>query len=77
MSLSLKYDINPQKGGILCMKGGIYSDEKCPVCGATYRGIPGDSLPVPCIRNAKQRGKRSFLGPSQNGLSHTMMLTGF
>lgn len=37
MSLSLKYDINPQKGGILCMKGGIYSDEKCPVCGATYR----------------------------------------
>lgn len=25
------------KGGVLCMKGGIYTDERCPVCNGHYR----------------------------------------
>lgn len=25
-----------QSGGVKCMKGGIYSDEKCPVCGSRF-----------------------------------------
>lgn len=27
----------PVKGGALCMTGGIYSDQKCPICGESYR----------------------------------------
>lgn len=30
----LRNDTSPFKGGELCMKGGIYTDESCPICGA-------------------------------------------
>ena len=39
MNYPQRHDTSPliHKGGVLCMKGGIYSDERCPVCGAILR----------------------------------------
>ena len=33
MNSSLEHATSFNKGGDICMLGGIYSDEKCPVCG--------------------------------------------
>lgn len=36
----------PPKGGDVCMKGGIYTDERCPVCGGAFRDF-GSALCCP------------------------------
>jgi integrase len=45
----------PQKGG-MCMKGGIYSEQKCPDCGRTYKdnGRSGLTCPQHSDRNANR-----------------------
>lgn len=44
--------------GGLCMKGGIYSNEKCPVCGGIFKDI-GNSLACPIHKNI--RASRLFV----------------
>ncbi len=43
------YDTQPslEQKGVLCMKGGIYSNQRCPLCGSTFRddGRKGLSCP--------------------------------
>ncbi len=40
-----KYSIPPTSGG-MCMKGGIYSDERCQICGGSFRDT-GRSMACP------------------------------
>lgn len=46
-----KYLIPPLSGG-MCMKGGIYSNEKCPVCGGVFKDN-GNSLICPNHKNVR------------------------
>ena len=47
LNLPARHDTPRFKGGDLCMKGGIYSDEKCPVCGSKFQNNFKDGLTCP------------------------------
>lgn len=57
MIFTARYDTTPFKreGGALCMKGGIYSDERCLICGGKFRDI-GNTLS--CPQHPKSRSTR-------------------
>lgn len=60
MNFPQKHDNNLPKndGGALCMKGGIYSAEKCPVCGGALRDM-GNSLA--CQNHKSVRATRLYV----------------
>ena len=37
----------PQKNGKICMLGGVYSDERCPICGGTFKDNHKNALVCP------------------------------
>lgn len=53
MNLTPKHDNPHSKGGDLCMKGGIYSREKCQICGGTFKNDGKKSLYCPVHPNQK------------------------
>ena len=49
------------KRGVLCMKGGIYSDERCPVCDGHYRDY-GNALSCPEHPKCKASNHKVIFG---------------
>jgi integrase len=55
LNLTHRHDNYHPKGGELCMKGGIYSDERCLICEAKFNDI-GNALS--CSNHPKSRATR-------------------
>jgi integrase len=56
----------PQKGGI-CMKGGIYSEQKCPDCGGTFKDNHRDGLI--CSKHPDRHATRFRVRVGERGIN--------
>ncbi len=54
-------NLHQNSGGDLCMKGGIYSDERCPVCGGIFRDN-GNALCCPHHPKCKAANHKVIFG---------------